>query len=182
MIWVTLLCIVQSIQISRNQTTYENMKGHSIDHATPASQAITSAIAAGTTSLDAAGLSNSGQGPNPAIPPARQHPRRRDSCLTQWKKLLGIDTFITTAQGGFSHRHDGAAARDKTPFSRGIVANCRDFWCDSAPYFGKREPGSAMLGGEPVNYNRMYDMPLRLRTGGGMAYRSLPAEEAGDSV
>ncbi|KAK2762742.1 palmitoyltransferase akr1 [Arachnomyces sp. PD_36] len=179
LIWVTLLFVVQIIQISRNQTTYENMKGHSIDHATPASQAITSAITAGTTSLDAAGLSNSGQGPNPAIPPAQPQPRQRDSCLTQWKKLLGIDTFITTAQGGF-HRHEGQAARSKNPYSRGIVTNCRDFWCDSAPYFGKREPGSAMLGGEIVNYNRMYDVPLRLRTGGGMAYRSLPGEEAGD--
>lgn len=82
---------------------------------------------------------------------------------------------MATAQEGLGDRR---AARYRNPFSRGIVTNCRDFWCDSAPYFGRREPGFAMLGGEVVNYNNMYEVPMRLRTGGsGTAYRSVATED-----
>lgn len=82
---------------------------------------------------------------------------------------------MATAQEGLGDRR---TARYRNPFSRGITTNCRDFWCDSAPYFGKREPGSAMLGGEVVNYNVMYELPVRLRTGqSGMIYRSVATEE-----
>jgi hypothetical protein len=172
LIWVTMLCAVQLVQISRNQTTYENMRGHSINHAHPNSQAIASALAAGTTSLDAAGLTSAGQGPNPAVtqgPP----PRRSQGCFEQWKKLIGLDTFFATAQGRSSRR--------KNPFSRGFVANCRDFWCDPAPIFGKREPGSAMLDGQTVNYYRMYETPLTMHSGrrGGLGatYMSLAGDD-----
>jgi hypothetical protein len=38
-----------------------------------------------------------------------------------------------------------------------------------------------MLGGEVVNYNKMYELPPRLRTGGraggGMVYRGISSEE-----
>ncbi|KAL1984855.1 hypothetical protein VTN96DRAFT_8610 [Rasamsonia emersonii] len=169
LIWVTMLCAVQLVQISRNQTTYENMRGHSIEHAHPHSQAITSALAAGTTSLDAAGLTSAGHGPNPAATPAA-HPHRSHGCFEQWKKLLGLDTFFATAQG--------RSARQKNPFSRGIITNCRDFWCDPAPIFRKREPGSAMLDGEIVNYYRMYEPPLRMHSGeNGTAYMSLAGDD-----
>jgi len=40
------------------------------------------------------------------------------------------------------------------------------FWCDPAPVFGKRGGGSAMLGGEIVDYYRMYEAPLRMRGSG----------------
>jgi len=171
-----MLCAVQLVQISRNQTTYENMRGHSIDHAHQSSQAMASALAAGTTSLD-------GQGPNPALP-SGSHRRRRHGCLQQWKRLLGLDTFFATAQSGFSERR--GSSRPKNPFSRGIITNCRDFWCDPAPYFGRREPGSAMLDGEIVNYNRMYEVPLRMHSGGrggsGAVYRSLADEDPEQAV
>ncbi|KAL2002060.1 hypothetical protein VTN02DRAFT_742 [Thermoascus thermophilus] len=184
LVWVTMLCAVQLVQISRNQTTYENMRGHSIDHAHPSSQAITSALAAGTTSLDAAGLTASGHGPNPALAPGHPHRHRRHGCFQQWKRLLGLDTFFATAQSGFGE--SSGASRPKNPFSRGILTNCRDFWCDSAPYFGRREPGSAMLGGEAVNYNRMYEVPLRMHTGGragsGTVYTSLAGEDPEQAV
>jgi palmitoyltransferase ZDHHC13/17 len=62
--------------------------------------------------------------------------------------------------------------RRQNPFSRGVFMNCRDFWCDPAPYFGKRMVGDAMLGGEIVNYARMYDVPLRT-TGRGMRYQEV---------
>lgn len=178
-----MLCAVQLVQIFRNQTTYENMRGHSIDHARPSSQAITSAIAAGTTSLDAAGLSAAGQGPNPSIAAGAPHQHRR-GCFQQWKMLLGLDTFLATARGGLGERRSANTPRN--PFSRGIITNCQDFWCDSEPYFGKRESGSAMLGGKKINYNQMYEVPLRMRRGGGDgsqgAYASLAGEDPENAV
>ncbi|KAL4869977.1 Palmitoyltransferase akr1 [Aspergillus spectabilis] len=175
LVWVTMLCAVQLIQVSRNQTTYENMRGHSIDRSLPSSRAFASAVTAGTTSLDAASLSASGQGPNPALAHGHRH---RGGCLKQWSSLLGFDAFFATARDGL--RDGPRAARPKNPFSHGLVTNCRDFWCDPAPYFGKREPGSAMLGGEVVNYNSMYESPTRMHSGGG--YRSVAHEEPGDIV
>ncbi|KAH1902332.1 palmitoyltransferase akr1 [Aspergillus fumigatus] len=164
LVWVTMLCAVQLVQISRNQTTYENMRGHSIDRSYPSSRAFASAITAGTTSLEAAGLSATGQGPNPALARGHSHRGRRHGCLQQWSSLLGIDTFFATARDGL--RDGPRADRPKNPFSRGIITNCRDFWCDPAPYFGKREPGTAMLGGEIVNYNQMYEVPMRMYSDG----------------
>ncbi|GFF85047.1 palmitoyltransferase akr1 [Aspergillus udagawae] len=178
LVWVTMLCAVQLVQISRNQTTYENMRGHSIDRSYPSSRAFASAITAGTTSLEAAGLSAAGQGPNPALARGHSHRGRRHGCLQQWSSLLGIDTFFATARDGL--RDGPRADRPKNPFSRGIIANCRDFWCDPAPYFGKREPGTAMLGGEIVNYNQMYEAPMRMYSGGG--YRSIAHDDPEQNV
>jgi palmitoyltransferase len=177
LVWVTMLCAVQLVQISRNQTTSENMRGHHVDRSYPSSQAFASAMTAGTTSMEAAGLSATGTGPNPALArgPA---PRPKGGCLQQWSSLLGIDTFWTTAKDGL--RDGPQAARPRNPFSRGVMTNCRDFWCDPAPLFGKRQSGSAMLGGEMVNYHDMYEPPTRMHTGSrsdGMTYRSVAAED-----
>lgn len=175
-----MLCVVQLVQISRNQTTYENMRGHSIDRSYPSSRAFASAMTAGTTSLDAAGLSSAGQGPNPAL---AHGPSRRRGCLQQWSSLLGVDAFFATARDGL--RDTPRAVRPKNPFSRGIFTNCRDFWCDSGAYFGKRESGVGMLGGEVVNYYQMYENPMRMHTGGreaGGVYYSVASDDPGHSV
>ncbi|KAJ5888794.1 hypothetical protein N7495_008835 [Penicillium taxi] len=173
LVWVTMLCAVQLLQVSRNQTTYENMRGHSIDRSFPSTQAFASAMTAGATSLDGAGLSATGQGPNPAL--SRPPPRRHRGFCAQWSSLLGFDTFFATAKDGL---RDGPNAGPRNPFSRGVVTNCRDFWCDSAPIFGKRQPGSAMLSGELVNYNEMYETPMRMHTGRtGDGYRSVADED-----
>ena len=37
--------------------------------------------------------------------------------------------------------------------------------------FGRKDPGVALLGGEVVDYRRLYDVPLRTG-GGGMRYRA----------
>ncbi|KAL8635082.1 MAG: hypothetical protein Q9228_007390, partial [Teloschistes exilis] len=141
-----MLFIVQSVQIARAITTYESMSRH-MQHASPTSQAITSALTAGTTSLDGASLTTSGAGPNPALPTSSstppssgphthnqtpaQHPRR-EGFFTQWKKLLGLDTFVAIAFGGTSAA-TARRQRRKNAFSRGVATNCRDFWCDPAP-------------------------------------------------
>ncbi|OQE93711.1 hypothetical protein PENNAL_c0005G11614 [Penicillium nalgiovense] len=178
LVWVTMLCAVQLVQISRNQTTYENMRGHHIDRSYPSSQAFASAMTAGTTSMEAAGLSTSGQGPNPALRGPPPH-RRKTGCIKQWSSLLGIDAFWTTAKDGL--RDGPQAARPRNPFSRGVVTNCRDFWCDPAPLFGKRQTGAAMLGGEVINYHDMYETPMRMHTGNrsgdGPGYRSVASED-----
>ncbi|KAJ5791362.1 uncharacterized protein N7518_008373 [Penicillium psychrosexuale] len=178
LVWVTMLCAVQLVQISRNQTTYENMRGHHIDRSYPSTQAFASAMTAGTTSMEAAGLSASGQGPNPALRGSPAH-RQKNGCIQQWSSLLGVDAFWTTAKDGL--RDGPQATRPRNPFSRGVVTNCRDFWCDPAPLFGKRQTGVAMLGGEVINYHDMYETPMRMRTGNrsgeGPGYRSVAGED-----
>lgn len=158
-----MLLIVQTVQVSKNQTTYENMKRHSHHH-TP------SHIPPGTASLNDSAAAAS------RLEPA---PRRPDGCLTRWKKILGLDTFMATAQDGLT---DPNYRRDRgNPFSRGIVGNCKDFWCDPAPVVGRRLNGDGYLGGEVVNYARMYEAPLRMRNSG---YQSVPGEteEGGEEV
>ena len=157
LVWVSMLLVVQMVQIARAQTTFESMRGNT-HHASHAAEAITSALTAGSTSMAGAQISNDGAGPNPAIqntdgPSLRRH----EGCFDRWKKLLGLDTFIATASGGSRTR------RHRNPFSRGVVTNCKDFWCDAAPLFGRRETGTAMLDGAVVNYARMYESPPRMK-------------------
>lgn len=181
--WVTMLLVVQLVQISRAQTTYENMHGHSMHHGSQASQAITSALVAGTTTLSGAQLTGSGHRPDPALAPGHRHGHgHNEGWFAQWKKLLGLDTFMATAQDGLDA--SGRSRRQKNPFSRGIVRNCKDFWLDPAPYFGKREAGAAMLDGEVVNYTRMYEMPSRMKMrrprqdNDGAMYHSVAGDES----
>lgn len=161
MTWVTMLLFVQLVQISRAMTTYENMRGTSHSHGSKASEAITSALAAGTLSMNGAELGPGGRGPDPALPPTHatdgHHHHPKQGCFSQWKKILGVDTFVETARGieGGTPR----SQRNRNAFSRGCVGNCKDFWCDPAPIFGNRDNGVAMLGGEPINYTTVYESP-----------------------
>lgn len=174
-----MLLIVQVLQIARAQTTVESMRGR-VQHGWQASEAITSALVAGSTSMDGAQLGHTGMGPDPVVPPrSRQsRPRRHEGFFSQWIKLLGLDTFVATATGGVRVR------RRRNPFSRGVITNCKDFWCDSAPYFRRRENGSAMLGGDIVNYTRMYETPPRMKArrsphgGESELYQSVGSEDA----
>ena len=176
-IWVTMLLVVQFVQITRAQTTYESMRGniHSSSHA---SEAITSALTAGSTSMDGAQISGAGMGPDPAVPSSHSHnPLRKEGYFAQWKKLLGLDAFMTTALGTTTPRRRG------NPFSRGVITNCKDFWCDPAPYFGRRETGAAMLDGAVINYARMYETPSRMQfrrprdAGEGGAYHNVDSDD-----
>jgi palmitoyltransferase len=106
--------------------------------------------------------------------------------LKTWSRLLGVDTFIETARGrGAAAGGKKRGRESRNPFSRGCVANCRDFWCDPAPVFGRRETGAAVLGGVPVNYTEMYESPavMEVLRGGGRGgarrggYESVAGEE-----
>lgn len=173
--WVTMLVVVQLVQISRAQTTFENMRGQM--HVHGAAEAITSAMTAGTTSLEDAQLTNTGAGPDPAVGSGRHGRTRKEGCFEQWKRLLGLDTVIATAMYG-SKAAEVQARQQRNPFNHGCVTNCRDFWLDPRPVFGKRENGSALLGGESVNYVSMYDVPrMTVGRGGNVRYETIDTDE-----
>ena len=149
---------VQLVQIARAVTTYESMRGHA-NESTHAAEAITLALTAGSTSMDGGQLNDAGMGPNPALSGAHPLHRRKEGYFATWQKLLGLDTFVATATGTVER---GQGRRRGNPFSRGLITNCQDFWCDPAPYFGKRENGAALLCGDAINYARMYERPPRM--------------------
>jgi palmitoyltransferase ZDHHC13/17 len=162
LVWITMLIVVQSIQISKNMTTYENMRRHSHnDHNHPAlplhrHHQQSSISAQPTSSLAAA--------PAPVA-------KKPDSFLTKLARSIGLDVFMATA----SDARKGTLNKNprSNPFSRGVIGNCKDFWCDPAPVFRRRGNGESYLGGEVVNYTKMYDVPLRVRRVGGMRYEGL---------
>lgn len=166
--WVTMLACVQLLQIARNLTTYESMRGHLHDK-TPA-DALNSFVTTGDTSQDVAGGNaptngfGSGQDTGDAPDAGRRHARH--SIWDQWKRLLGLDTFVATAlQGSQAGRQQ---RRGGNPWSRGVITNCKDFWCDGAPIMKSRESGFARLAGERVDYTRLYEVPrMRYARGGG---------------
>ncbi|MCJ1395950.1 palmitoyltransferase akr1 [Xylographa bjoerkii] len=154
--WVTMLLFVQLVQISRATTTFENMRGHD-RQGSRASEAITAALTSGSTSMSGAQLN-----PPNSDPHGHGHSHHpKEGYFAQWKKLLGLDTFLATAQDGLEGSR--RSRRRQNPFSRGIITNCKDFWCDPAPIFGKRDTGTAMLDGQVVNYARMYETPARMK-------------------
>lgn len=157
LLWVTMLLVVQFVQIARAQTTYESMRSRT-HPSSQAAVAITSALSSGATTMSGAQTDPSGRGPNPAMGSTVDRPRpKKEGYFSQWQKLLGLDAFVATASGKVQSRKRG------NPWSRGIITNCKDFWCDPAPYLGRRETGVAMLGGEIINYTRIYETPPRMK-------------------
>lgn len=153
LVWVTMLLLVQLLQIARAQTTYENMRGRLHGHG--AGEALTSFVTSGTPSAEGAQLTASGAGPDSAV---SQH-RAKQGCWDQWVRLLGLDTFVATALHG-SNAAQVLAQQRANPFTRGVWTNCADFWCAPAPIFGTPN-GEALLGGERIDYMRMHEVPAR---------------------
>lgn len=168
-----MLIFVHLTQVARGITTFETMKGQG--QVGP----LMSAVTTGTVSADGAQTNRSGAGPDPVGGHAHHH-KKKEGCLTQWSKLLGLDTFYTVAFQGYKEVKDKEASRrnkQSNPFSRGLFRNCQDFWMDG-PLFGRKESGKALLGGEMIDYTNMYDVPR-----GGMRYRggyeAVPSVEEG---
>lgn len=144
LIWVTMLLFTQFIQVARAMTTYENMYGIR--------------DAASITALTSTGTPLDPNHPSLSATPPAARGHKHGGLLKQWSRILGVDPFIETVTGR------GAATtknkrKKKNPYSRGCLTNCKDFWCDPAPVFGQREAGSAVLGGERVDYTTMYESP-----------------------
>ena len=175
--WVSMLLFVQFVQVTRAMTTYENMFG--VDHHLSAS--LNSAFTSTGAPLDPSRMPPSGASA-PSQSGHGHHGHKHGGFLKQWGKLLGVDAFIETATGRGAATSQGGRRRNKgaNPYSRGCVTNCKDFWCDPAPVFGKRETGMAVLDGRVVNYTDMYEKPTGMevprgrRTGG---YEEVAAEE-----
>ncbi|KAL1592301.1 palmitoyltransferase akr1 [Paraconiothyrium brasiliense] len=173
--WVTMLLCVQLLQVARNLTTYESMRGHL--HSNTAADALNSFVTTGDTSQDVAGGNapapgfGSGQDTDDA-PRPRHQPH---SIWDQWKRLLGIDSFWATAlQGSQANQRRRV---NGNPWSRGIITNCKDFWCDGAPVFKKKESGFARLAGDRVDYTRLYEVPKMRYARGGESYEQISAQD-----
>ena len=113
--WVTMLLFTQLFLIARAQTIWERMRSNT-HHMSRPTEIITSAVTAGSTSMEGAQISGSGMASDPTGPRASNPRRKHEGCFEQWKKLLGLDTFVATASG--------KATRRRNPYSRGIITNC----------------------------------------------------------
>ncbi|KAJ9669646.1 palmitoyltransferase akr1 [Coniosporium apollinis] len=159
LVWVTMLLVVQLVQIARATTTYESMRGHLHSHGT--ADAITSFVTTGSTSPDGGQLTADAAAAGTA---AEQKQAAKETLWQQWKRLLGLDTALTLMLHGSRGEEVGARQR-QNPFTRGVWTNCTDFWRDGQPVFGRGKSGVAMLGGERVDYTKMYEAPPRIRRG-----------------
>lgn len=130
------------------------MRGH--QQLSAPAEFVTAAISAGTTNLEDANLTDRGSGPSAGQPLTRRH----DGTWERWKKLLGLDIFLATAMYG-SRATEMQMRRRNNPFTRGCTTNVKDFFCESAPIFTQKENGMAMVGGQMVDYTRMYEPPRR---------------------
>ncbi|KAK4210704.1 putative palmitoyltransferase [Rhypophila decipiens] len=164
--WVSMLLFVQFLQVSRAMTTYENMFGIDSHHS---AASLTSAFTSTGAPLDPSQLPPSGSAARPdgGHGHGHKHGHGHGGWLKQWGRLLGVDAFIATA----TDKNKGGKKKGpkKNPYSKGCLTNCKDFWCDPAPMFGKRENGTAVLGGVPVNYSDMYESPSLMEVTRGRA-------------
>ncbi|CAK7270168.1 palmitoyltransferase akr1 [Sporothrix epigloea] len=182
--WVSMLLFVQFVQVSRAMTTYENMYGvNPHGHGHGGVSALQSAFTSTGAPLNPAAVDGHAGHGHGHGGHGHSHGHSHNGFVKQWSKVLGIDTFIETATGRGAASSSKKTRRNQNPYSRGCATNCRDFWCDPAPLIGQRESGSALLGGEPVNYMDMYETPRlmeavrKVNDGTGAAYEAVAAEE-----
>lgn len=184
--WVSMLLFVQSFQVARAMTTYENMVGVNNVSASSLTSAFTS-TGAPLNASTADGLPPSGNAAQPDGSHGHSHGHGHKhgggGFIKSMSKLLGVDAFIETATGrGAATGGKNKRRKGKNPYSKGCLTNCKDFWCDSAPLFGQRDNGTAMLDGQVVNYADMYESPTLMQlTARGRdrrgAYEAVAAEE-----
>ena len=174
LIWTLPLLFVHLMQIARAITTLETMKTQG-----PIGP-VTAALTTGSTSAEGAQVNTFGSGRDAVDNAHHNHAHaKKDGCLTQWSRLLGLDTFYTVAfQTYRGARGKDVAKRSKqpNPFSRGVARNCQDFWLDGS-VFRRKDTGKALLGGEVVDYANIYEAPRGgMRYGG---YEAVPSAEEG---
>ncbi|CRK44203.1 hypothetical protein BN1723_000889 [Verticillium longisporum] len=175
--WVSMLLFVQFVQVSRAMTTFENMYGIRDASATSAFTSTGTPLDPNQAALAA---------PDGSVAPSalsKHGHAHRGGFMKQMFRLLGVEPFLETVRGRGAATGGNAKnmrRKKRNPYSRGIVTNCRDFWCDPAPTFGQRENGAAVLGGEPVDYTAMYESPSLMDIGRGRrrgGYEVVAAEE-----
>ncbi|KAK7989767.1 NAD binding domain of 6-phosphogluconate dehydrogenase-domain-containing protein [Apiospora arundinis] len=164
--WVGMLLFVQFVQVARAMTTYENMYGISDGSSANMAQGFTSTGAPLDLSHPDAGAPPSAAddplGNRPHGAPGHRH---KQGFIKQWSRILGVDTFIETATGRGAATNGKNKRKKKNPYSKGYMQNCKDFWCDPAPMFGRRETGEAMIGGRKINWTDVYESPALMDAG-----------------
>ncbi|KAF1813484.1 hypothetical protein P152DRAFT_394880 [Eremomyces bilateralis CBS 781.70] len=131
LIWVTMLLIVQLLQVARAMTTYESMRG--FEHDRSVGDTLTTFMTTGATSAGQAAVSATGPGSGSSTDGHHHHHHKNHGFFSQWKKLFGLDAFMATAVN--SNPAEIEAKQEGNPYTRGIVTNCKDFWCTpTAPY------------------------------------------------
>ncbi|KAI0006473.1 hypothetical protein F4779DRAFT_21919 [Xylariaceae sp. FL0662B] len=179
LLWVAMLIFVQFVQVARAMTTYENMYGIQDVSTLSRMSAFTSTGAPLDPNHPDAAPASAADDPLGTGRGAHAHKHR--GFLQQWGRLLGVDTFIETATGRGAATGSGRKNRKKSnPYSRGYIQNCRDFWCDPAPIFGRRETGDAMFDGQRVNYTQIYESPAAMGLASGRRrgeYEAVASEE-----
>jgi len=170
--WTFMLLFVHLSQIARNITTYETMRGQV--HAGPLMTAVaTGTISAEGAQVDGQEATTDANHEDGSAGPLHGHGHKRkakEGCLTQWSRLLGIDTFVTIAFQGYKGSQSQAERKrqkKRNLWTRGMVRNCQDFWLDGPVMKRRAESTKALLGGEEVDYAFVYDVPKR----SGMSYR-----------
>ena len=167
-----MLVFTQLVQVSRAMTTYENMFGV-MDGIRQ------TAFTSTGTPLDPNHMTPGGASGGAAADSHHGH-KHNDGMFKKWSRILGVDPFIETITGRGAATGKGQK-KNKNPYSRGCVVNCRDFWCDPSPVFGQRENGMAALGGTKVDYMAMYESPALMRITGMRenrgAYEAVGTEE-----
>ncbi|BFZ60483.1 palmitoyltransferase akr1 [Saitoella coloradoensis] len=152
LVWLTMLCFVQLMQVARAITTVESFNLHKYGFmgGAPAPVGgsvvgkVVTALATGAVSEEGAqvgpegrndvvdGCEREGEGARPC---GNERERRRrgpivripKSCVSVLK-LLGVDMFLATARDTAPRPSSSAAPRN--PFSHGLRQNCADFWWD----------------------------------------------------
>jgi len=157
--WITMLLIVQVVQICRARTTYESMTPHHRRHRGVSSSSSATAaaavvvVAAGTASTTSAALESHAREPDPVV-------RKDEGWWKTMRKLLGVDVFWNTTAA--STRGATGGQRERNPFSVGVVRNCGDFWK------GEWKVGTVgWIGGRKVDWAGVYETPRLLRSSGG---------------
>jgi hypothetical protein len=164
--WLSLLVVVQYYQITRGITTHElsNLQKYGF-------------LGGGNVTVE----DRMQEGVSSRLPPIAKPDAKRPTRIQKCLRILGVEQFFTT----FKDRRQRAVAqrRGMNPFDQGgCWANCADFW--AAPTHLNEESsrgwldsglringigfqlgkgGEGRLGGEPVNYFEMWEVPEKRR-------------------
>lgn len=164
--WVSMLLAVHLLQIARATTTFEAMRGHNVSP-------LTAAIATGSTDTGLAtaqpGTAGIGDPGSSASRSGKQKNKKNQGWWQTAKRLLGLDTVFATALYG-SRAEERLAAQRRNPYNRGCVGNCVDFWADDRGggscvkgLVAREGQGRGVLGGQVVDYRRLYSVPASMR-------------------
>lgn len=144
--WVIMLVFVQLTQIARSVTTNEADNLHRYGYMG----------ADDFSSLPPDHSKNVANNEN--LSGNTRRPQR--TCWSTSLRLLGIDQFINTTQDTMGYMRSW---KNKNPTDYGLMRNCLDFWVPGGSYniFKIPKDGEGSIGGQIVNYYKLWELPER---------------------